>query len=147
VSTSDPYPVGETGTAETGTANGAPASVGELVGEVARDLSTLMRQELELAKAEIKQEAARAGKGAGLLGGAGYTGHLFVLFLSVALMAALDVALPLWAAALIVAVLWAAAAAVLATTGRKNLRSVNPKPQQTIDTLKEDVQWAKHPTR
>ncbi|MCU1607258.1 MAG: uncharacterized protein JWP46_3723, partial [Modestobacter sp.] len=81
-------------------------SVGELIGEVTRDLSTLMRQELELAKAEVKAEAAKAGKGAGLLGGAGFAGYMVLLFLSCALWWGLANVMDAGWAALIVAVLW-----------------------------------------
>jgi len=122
-------------------------TVGELVGEAASDLSRLMRLELELAKAEIKQEATKAGKGAGMLGGAGFAGYLAVLFLSLALMFLLHTFLPYGWAALIVAVLWGIVGAVLYSRGRAQLKAVSPKPEQTIETLKEDAQWAKHPTR
>src|SRR4051812_25558096 len=101
-------------------------SVGELLGDVSRDLSTLLRQELALAKAELKQEAAKAGKGAGMLGGAGFAGYMVLLFLSFALWWALANVMDEGLAALIVAVVWAVAAAVLYTTGRKQFRAVNP---------------------
>lgn len=94
-----------------------------------------MRQELELAKAEVKAEATKAGKGVGMLAGAGYAGHLTVLFLSLALWAALASAIPAGWAALIVAVVWGAVAAVLALSGRKQLKTVNPKPERTVETL------------
>lgn len=111
------------------------ASVGDLIGNVARDLSTLMRQELALAKAELKKEATTTGKAAGALGAAGLAAWLTILFLSLALWAGLSNLMdPGWAA-LIVAVLWAIVAAVLATTGRANLRKVNPTPERTVDTL------------
>lgn len=125
----------------------ASISVGQLVGEAASDLSKLMRLELELAKAEIKEEAKKAGKGAGFLGVAGYAGHLLILFLSLALMFALGSFMPLGWAALIVAVIWGIVAAVMYTRGRAQLKTVSPKPEQTIETLKEDAEWAKHPTR
>ncbi len=125
----------------------ASASVGQLVGEAASDLSKLMRLELELAKAEIKQEATKAGKGAGFLGAAGFAGYFVLLFLSLALMFTLHAFMPYGWAALIVAVLWAIVGAVAYTRGRKELKQVSPKPEQTIETLKEDVEWAKHPTR
>lgn len=123
------------------------ASVGDLVSEVTRDLTTLVRQELELAKAEIKEEVAKAGKGAGLLGGAGFAGYLLLLFLSLALMFGLWAWMELGWAALIVAVLWGIVAAVLYARGRRSLREVNPKPERTIETMKEDVEWAKTRTR
>lgn len=118
-------------------------SVGELVREVAGDLSNLMRKELELAKAEVKEEVGKGAKGAGMLGGAGLAGYFVALFLSLALMWALASVIPTGWAALVVAVLWAIVGAVLFVAGRKKLREVNPKPEQTLETLKEDVQWAR----
>jgi hypothetical protein len=112
-------------------------SVGELLGEVSRDLSTLMRQELELAKAEIKTEVSKAGKGAGMLGGAGFAGYMVALFLSCALWWALENVMDAGLAALIVAVLWAVIGAVLFVMGRKQLKQVNPKPERTVDTLQQ----------
>jgi uncharacterized membrane protein YqjE len=118
-------------------------SVGDLVGEIANDLSRLVRQEIDLAKTEAKEEVTKLGKGAGMFGAAGIAGHLLLLFLSVALMLVLGRAMPLDLAALIVAVIWAIAAAVLASMGRRQIKSFQPKLEQTTQTLKEDVQWAK----
>jgi len=112
-------------------------SVGELISEVSNDLSTLMRQELALAKAELKVEAAKAGKGAGLLGGAGFAGYMVLLFVSIALWWALANVMDHGLAALLVAVLWAVAGGVLYTTGRRTLREINPQPERTVDTLKQ----------
>jgi len=131
-------------------------SVGSLIGEVTRDMSTLMRQELELAKAELREEAnkattevkaqaSKAGKGAGMLGGAGYAGHLGVLFLSIALWWALSHLVGHSWSALIVAVIWLIIAAVLYSMGRKQLKQidfsglkqVNPKPERTVETLQQ----------
>ncbi|MGN7236103.1 phage holin family protein, partial [Micrococcus luteus] len=112
------------------------ASLGELLGDVTRDLSTLMRQEVELAKAELKQTTSRAGKGAGMLAGAGIGGHFVLLFLSLALMWALGAIMPLGWSALIVAVIWAIIAAVLASIGRKELKQIKGMPQ-TGETLSE----------
>jgi hypothetical protein len=113
------------------------SSLGELIGDVTRDLSTLMRQELELAKAELKQEASKSGKAAGMLGGAGFAGYMVLLFLSFALWWGLANVMDEGWAALIVAVLWGIAAAALYAVGRQRLREVRPTPQQTVDTLKE----------
>jgi hypothetical protein len=112
------------------------ASLGELLGDVTRDLSTLMRQEVELAKAELKQSTSRAGKGAGMLAGAGVGGHFVLLFLSLALMWALGAIMALGWSALIVAVIWAIIAAVLASIGRKELKQIKGLPQ-TGETLSE----------
>lgn len=118
-------------------------SLGELLGDIANNMTTLVKDELELAKTEAKQEAARAGKGAGLLGGAGVTGHLALVFLSLTAMFLLDTWMHTALAALIVTVIWAIVAAVLAQKGRKELKELNPKLETTQRTIKEDVQWAK----
>jgi len=120
-------------------------SLGEIVGRLASDFSRLMRAEIALAKAEAKEEAKEAGKGLGMLAGAGYAGHLLVLFLSLALMFLLDVWMPIGWAAFIVAVLWGIVAFVLQSSGRKNLKRATPPMEETVETLKEDAQWAKNP--
>jgi len=118
-------------------------SLGDIVSDVAGDISTLVKQELELATTELKQEAAKAGKGAGMLGGAGVAGLLFLVFLSLTVTFLLDNWMPLELAALIVAAVWAVVAAVLAARGRSELKQSNPQLPQTQQTLKEDVTWAK----
>ncbi|WP_137158458.1 phage holin family protein [Blastococcus sp. CCUG 61487] len=112
-------------------------SVGALIGEVTKDLSTLMRQELELAKVELKTEAKKAGQGAGMFGAAGFAGYMVALFLSLALMWALASAIPTGWSALIVAVLWGVVGAVAFVLGRKKFQQVNPKPERTVDTLSQ----------
>jgi F0F1-type ATP synthase assembly protein I len=129
--TTNPYP-GETRAGASRT-----DSLGDLVSQITTDLSTLMRQELALAKAEVKQEASQAAKGAGMLGAAGYAGYLVSIFFSLAVMFLLDKAMPTWVAALIVAVVYGAIAAVLFVQGKKALKHVDPTPHQTIETLKE----------
>ena len=111
-------------------------SLGDLLGEVTRDLSTLIRQEIELAKAELKQSGTRAGKGGGMLAGAGVAGHFVLLFLSIALWYALGTLMGLGWSAVVIAVIWAIIAAVLATIGRNNLKAVKGLPQ-TGQTLSE----------
>ena len=121
-------------------------SVGELIGNISNHLSQLFRQEVELAKAELKQEASKAGKAAGMLGGAAFAGYLAIVLLSFALVFALsNVMDPGWAA-LIVAVIWAIIGAVFYANGRKKLKNVDPVPRRTVDTIKEDAQWLKNPT-
>ena len=120
-------------------------SLGDIVGRLASDFSRLMRAEIALAKVEAKEEVKEAGKGAGMLAGAGYAGHLLTLFLSLALMFLLDVWLPIGWAAFIVALLWGVVAFVLQSSGRKNLKKATPPMQETVETLKEDAQWAKNP--
>jgi uncharacterized membrane protein YqjE len=121
------------------------SSLGEIVGRLTSDFSQLMRAEIALAKAEAKEEVKDAGKGVGLLAGAGYAGHLLVLFLSLTLMFVLDLWLPIAWAAFIVAVIWGIVAFVLQASGRKNLQRATPPMTETVETLKEDAQWAKRP--
>ncbi|MFJ5996999.1 phage holin family protein [Streptomyces sp. NPDC092370] len=111
------------------------------------DIQTLFRQEVELAKAEIREEAGKAGKAAGLYGGAGFGGYMVALFASLAAMFALANVMDTGWAALIVTAVWAGIAAVLFVMGRSRMREVSPKPEQTVETLKEDAQWARHPTK
>lgn len=119
-------------------------SVGDLLGEVTGDLSKLMRQEVALAKVELKEEAAKAGKASGFLGGAGLVGYLVLVFLSLALMFALNNVMGVGWAAVLTAVILGIVSAVLFVLGRNKFKQVNPKPEQTVETLKEDVQWAKN---
>ncbi|MGY1651895.1 phage holin family protein [Geodermatophilus sp. SYSU D01119] len=113
------------------------ASVGELISEVTKDFSVLMRQEIALAKAEVTAEAKKAGQGAGLLGAAGFAGYMTILFLSFALWWALENVMDAGLAALIVAVLWGVIGAVAFVMGRKKFRQVNPKPERTVETLQQ----------
>ena len=121
----------------------ADASPGELASAVAKDLSTLVRQEIALAKAELQQEAKTAGTAAGAFGGAGFAGYFVLVFLSFAAVYALDSVMPAGWAALIVAGVWAVIAGALALVGKKKMQGFSPKPERTIETVKEDVQWAK----
>lgn len=111
-------------------------SLGDLVGQVSDDLSTLMRQELDLAKAELRQSATRAGTGAGMLGGAAVAGLMVLIFLSVAAWWALGHAIGNDWSALVVALVWAVIAIVLAVLGRAQLQRVSGLPQ-TAETVKK----------
>jgi hypothetical protein len=112
------------------------SSLGELLGDVTRDMSTLMRQEVELAKVELKQSATRAGKGSGMLAGAGVAGHFVLVFLSLALWWALGQWMGLGWSGVVVAIIWGIVAAVLVSTGRKELKAIQGLPQ-TAETLQE----------
>ena len=120
-----------------------PRGFGELVKDLASQTSTLVRQEIQLAQAEVTQKGKLAGKGAGLLGGAAVAALLGLGALTAVLIVALDAALPLWLAALIVTLLWLAIAAALAMAGRNALQAATPPAPQTVETVKEDIQWAK----
>jgi uncharacterized membrane protein YqjE len=120
--------------------------IGELVKDLSAQTSTLVRQEIDLAKAELQEKGKVAGKGAGMLAGAAVAGVLALGALSAALITLLDDAMATWLAALIVMALWAVVALVLAKTGQKALQRATPPAPQTVETVKEDIQWAKNPT-
>jgi uncharacterized membrane protein YqjE len=120
--------------------------IGELVKDLANQTSTLVRQEIKLAQAEVTQKGKVAGKGAGMLAGAAMATLLGLGALSAVLIVALDGAMALWLAALIVTVLWLAIAGVLAMSGKKALERATPPVPQTVETVKEDIQWAKTQT-
>lgn len=122
-------------------------TLGSLVSDLSGDLSTLMRQELALAKAELRDEAKKAGQGVGMLGGAAFCGWMTAIFVSLTAIWLIAKGLDLWIAALIVTAIWAIGGAVLALAGRKKLQQVNATPQQTVDSLKEDAQWLKAQTK
>lgn len=139
--------------ADTGSAHVPPpelrdASFGELLSGLASDVSLLVKQEIQLAKVEMSAKAKEMSKGAGMLVGAAVFGFLTLMALTALLIIVLDAFLPLWLAALIVTLLWGIVAAVLALSGKKEIQKATPiAPQQTIETVKEDVQWAKNPTQ
>jgi hypothetical protein len=112
-------------------------SVGQLIGEVTKDLSTLMRQELELAKVEMKAEAKKAGQGAGMFGAAGFAGYMVLMFLSIALWWALAHLVGHSWSALVVAIIWGVIGAVSFVMGKKKFEQVNPKPERTVETLQQ----------
>jgi len=119
-------------------------SMGALFKQLSEDLSTLVRQELRLAQAEMTEKGKRAGIGAGLLGGGGVVGLLALGSLTACLIAALATGMETWLAALIVTVVYAAIAGVLALTGKNRVAEATPAaPEQTVETVKEDVEWAK----
>ena len=119
--------------------------VGDLVKQLAGQTSTLVRQEIDLAKAEMSEKASVAGKGAGLLSGAAVVGLLAAGALTAFLILLLSEAMDAWLAALIVTVVMAAVAAALGLAGRNRIRAATPPvPEQTVETVKEDVEWAKN---
>jgi uncharacterized membrane protein YqjE len=118
--------------------------VGELLRELSNQTTTLVRQELELAKAEMAEKRKRAGLGVGMFGGAGLVGFLALGALTTCLIAALATGLEVWLAALIVTAVYAAIAGILALLGRRKTQAATPPaPEQAIESTKEDVQWAK----
>jgi uncharacterized membrane protein YqjE len=122
--------------------------IGDLLKQLSQETTTLVKQELDLAKAEVAQKGQQAGKGAGMFGGAGVMGFLALAALTAALIMAIDKAVPNWAAALIVAAVYALIAGVLALQGRNKVKEATPPvPEQAVESVKEDVQWAKTRTQ
>jgi MFS family permease len=120
------------------------ASAAELVKQLTDQTTRLVRNEVELAKAELSEKGKRAGIGAGMFGGAGVFGLYALGALTAAAIAALATAVATWLAALIVAVVWAAIAGVMALTGKKKVQQATPPvPEDTVESVKEDVQWTK----
>jgi uncharacterized membrane protein YqjE len=121
--------------------------IGELLKQLANETTTLVRQELDLAKAEMREKAGKAGPGFGMWGAAGVIALLAGGALTAFLILALDGAMPNWLAALIVGLVYTAIAGVLYLRGKQRVEEAgSPVPEKTIETVKEDVQWAKHPT-
>jgi len=119
-------------------------SIGELMKQLANETSTLVKQELELAKAETVEKGKAAGIGIGMFGGAGLLALLAAGAFTAALIALLAEWMPVWVAALIVTVVYLAIAGVLALTGKNKVtEAMPPAPEQTVETVKEDVAWAK----
>jgi F0F1-type ATP synthase assembly protein I len=120
-------------------------SLGELFGELTGDLGLLFRQEAQLAKTEAREEIRQAGKGAGMLAGAGLSAWLALVMLSLTLAWLLDKGLDRAVSFLLVGLLWVVVAAVLATIGKRQMSAAKPLPE-TVQTLKEDAQWVKAQT-
>jgi uncharacterized membrane protein YqjE len=123
--------------------NDEERSLGDIVADLGRDMTTLVKQEIELARTELKEEATKAGRGAGLLAGAGVAALLMLFLASCALAYLLDNWMPVELAFLITALVWAVVAAILAVMGRAALREVSPQLPETQQTLKEDASWVK----
>jgi uncharacterized membrane protein YqjE len=118
--------------------------VSDLVKQLTEQTKTLVQQEIELAKAELTEKGKKVGLGAGMFGAAGLLGFFAFATLTACFVLALDTALVTWLAALIVAALYGAVAGVLALSGKKQVTEAgSPVPEQTVDTVKEDVRWAK----
>ncbi|MFD3872240.1 phage holin family protein [Streptomyces sp. NPDC058623] len=116
------------------------ASVGDLVSRASQQISELVREEMQLARAEMTQKGKRFGVGGGLVGGAALVGFLAAQALVVAVIAALALLLPVWASALIVTALLAAVAAAVAAAGKRQISKAGaPAPEQTIDSVKADL--------
>ena len=122
-------------------------SIGDLLQTVVRDIGDMVRAEIRLARAELQQSARSAGKAGGLIGGAALAGLLSAACLVTTGIAALAQAMPLWMASLLMTVFLAVVGGALYAGGRAKLRGVKPAPEQTVETIKDNVEWAKHQMR
>ena len=123
-------------------------STGELVKDLSNQVSLLARQEIELAKAEMAEKGRKAGLGLGVVAAAGVSALLALGTLTACVVLALDGAMPAWLAALIVALAWSVVAAVLASVGKQKVEQAGtPVPEQTVESVKEDIKWLKDQTR
>jgi uncharacterized membrane protein YqjE len=121
---------------------------GELLKDLSDHTTTLVKQEMELAKAELQEKGKQAGMGAGMFGSAGLFGLGAFAALTACLIAALDQVMEIWLAALVVAVAYAVIAAVLAIAGKNKVKqAVPPVPEQAKESVKEDMTWAKTQAR
>ena len=140
----DPPGAGQAGTGE----ELRERSLGELFSRLSSDTSTLIRQEMQLARAELTAKGREAGKGAGLFGGAGAVGLLGAGAVTAGIIMLLDRAMAGWLAAILVGLVYLAIAAFLGLQGRDRVKGATPPtPEQTVETVKEDVEWAKSRTR
>jgi hypothetical protein len=121
-------------------------SLGDLFSELSRDFGQLVRDEVQLAKTEVTDEVRVVARASGMLGVAAYAAVTAILLLSFAAAWGLAELMPIGFAFLVVGIVWAAVGAIAFVYGRKQLQAVNLKPEQTIATLQEDVQWAKQQT-
>jgi len=117
--------------------------VSQVVGDLTSEVATLLHKEVELAMIELKEEMKQAAKAGGMLGGGALTGYFALLFASLALAWLLDSKLPRFLAFGLVAMIHGAAAATLLDRGRQEIKQVDPVPQETVETLKETVEWAR----
>jgi protein-S-isoprenylcysteine O-methyltransferase Ste14 len=123
--------------------NGTERTLGQLVADATQDISTIVRSEIALAKAEVTAEAKIAGKGAGMLAGAAFVGLLGLIFLFHTLANVLAVWLPLWAGYLITTVVLFVLAAILGLVGKNSMSKVKPKPERTIKNAQETIEAIK----
>ena len=121
--------------------------LGDLLRQLSQETATLVRQEIELAKAEVATTGKRAGIGAGMVGAAGIIGFLALGAFTAFLILVLNTFMPGWLAALIVTLVYAGVAGVLALRGKDKVQEAVPPAPQTVETVKEDIEWAKNPTR
>jgi len=118
----------------------------EIVQDVMRDAGEVVRGEIRLAKAELSEKAAKAGKAGGYFGGAALCGAMGFACLVLAGVAGMALVMPVWLAALLMSLFLVCIAAAAYAGGKAKMKDVNPVPERTVQTIKDDIQWAKHRT-
>jgi uncharacterized membrane protein YqjE len=130
-----------------GAAQQTEGSIAGLLQEIVGNVQGIIRSEVRLAKAEVREDATSMGKAAGMLAAGAVLGIYALGILLLCIVYALNGPLPDWAAALIVGLVVAAIAGILVMVGINRVKSVNPAPDKTMDSVKEDIQWVKQQTR
>ena len=122
-------------------------SVADVLQDIVANVQTIIRSEVRLAKAEVTEEVIKAGRAAGMMAGGLVAGWFTAWFLLLAILFALATVMPMWGAALLLFVIMGILTAILVTAGKKRLKAVHPKPEKTIETMKENVEWVKNQTK
>jgi uncharacterized membrane protein YqjE len=122
-------------------------SIADVLQDIVANVQTIIRAEIRLAKSEVKEEITKARIAAGMLAGGAVAALFTIWLLLLTLFFALSTVMPSWAAALLLLIVMAIVTSILLTAGRKRLKTVNKKPEKTIETMKENVQWVKTQTR
>ena len=122
-------------------------SVADVLQDIVANVQTIIRSEVRLAKAEVTEEVVKAGRAAGMMAGGLVAGWFTAWFLLLAILFALATVMPMWGAALLLFVIMGILTAILVTAGKKRLKAVHPKPEKTIETMKENVEWVKNQTK
>jgi uncharacterized membrane protein YqjE len=122
-------------------------SFSDLLQDIIRNVQEIVRSEVRLAKTEIREEAAKTKASMVLLGAGAVTGLFAILFLLLMIVSALALVMPNWAAALVVGAALAVAAGVMLAGGVKSFQRIHPTPDRTVETIKENIQWAKQQTK
>jgi uncharacterized membrane protein YqjE len=125
----------------------ADRTFAEVLQDIVRHVQEIVRSEVRLAKVEIREEAAKSKSSAIMLSAGALTAFFAMFFLLFMMVAALALVMPAWAADLIVALVLGVAAAVMLSTGMKRFREIHAAPQRTVETIKENVEWAKQQTK
>jgi len=122
-------------------------SIADVLQDILANVQTIIRSEVRLAKAEVTEEATKAGRAGGMMAGGAVAGLFTVWLLLLTILYALATVMPIWGAALILFAVMGAVTAILLTAGKKRLKAVHATPEKTVETIKENVEWVKSQTK